>query len=261
MSAPFEISFARALRDPAQPIPCGITAPNAAIPTRRFAVYRNNVVAGLVKALKSRFPAVEKIVGEEFFAAMARAFVRERPPSSPLLATYGDEFAAFITAFEPARELTYLADVARLEAARTRAYHAADATPVGAVEFAALDASAVGSIRVDLHPSAEIVRSPHPMVTIWAMNSGERELASIDNWHGEDALVVRPYLDVEVRLLPSGGAAFLLALARARPLGEAAAAALADHPEFDLTCNLAGLIDSGLVRNIVVADPEKHGLP
>ena len=35
-------------------------------------------------------------------------------------------------------------------------------------------------------------------------------------------------------LLPSGGAAFLLALADGRPIGEAAAAGLADHPEFDL---------------------------
>src|SRR6266852_5119664 len=132
MLEPFEASFAGALLDAERPIPRGITAHNAAIPTRRFAIYRNNVVAGLVKALKSRFPVVEKIVGEEFFAAMARVFVVERPPRSPVLAIYGDEFATFIAAFEPARELAYLADVARLEAARTRAYHAADATPVDA---------------------------------------------------------------------------------------------------------------------------------
>ena len=117
MLAPFETSFADALLNADQPIPCGITAHNAAVPARRFAVYRNNVVVGLTKALKHRFPAVERIVGEEFFAAMARVFVLERPPRSPLLATYGDEFAPFIRAFEPARELPYLADVARLEAA------------------------------------------------------------------------------------------------------------------------------------------------
>ena len=132
MLAPFEAAFAGALLDPKQPIPHDVTAHNAVVPTRRFAVYRNNVVTGLVKALKSRFPVIEKIVDEEFFAAMARAFVVERPQRTPLLATYGDEFAAFIAAFEPARELAYLADVARLEAARTRAYHAADATPVDA---------------------------------------------------------------------------------------------------------------------------------
>jgi hypothetical protein len=132
MLAAFETPFADAQLNADQPVPQGITAHNAAVPTRRFAVYRNNVVVGLVKALRYRFPVVEKIVGEEFFAAMARVFVIEQPPRSALLTTYGDEFAAFIAAFEPARELPYLADVARLEAARTQAYHAADAAPVDA---------------------------------------------------------------------------------------------------------------------------------
>jgi hypothetical protein len=257
MLASFEISFADALLNADQPIPHGVIAHNTAVPVRRFAVYRNNVMVGLGKALRSRFPVVEKLVGEEFFAAMARLFVTAQPPRSPLLATYGDGFPAFIAAFDPARELPYLADVARLEAARTRAYHAADATPVGADCFAALDSASIGNIRIDMHPSAEIVRSPHPIVTIWAMNSAERELAPIENWHGEDALVIRPHLDVQVRTLPPGGAAFLLALAAGRPLGEAAELAGADDPDFDLTYNLAGLIGSGLVRNIVL--PESKG--
>ena len=251
MLAPFEASFAQALLDPERPLPDGIS------PARRFSVYRNNVVAGLVKALASRFPAVKRIVGEEFFTAMARAFVVARPPRSAVLASYGEEFADFIAAFEPARDLAYLADVARIEAARTRAYHAADATPVGAGEFAALDVDAVAGLRLTLHPSAEIIRSAHPIVTIWAMNSGERALSPIDDWCGEDALVARPSLDVEVRLLPQGGAAFLLALAEKRTLGEAADVALAECSEFDLTGNLAGLIGWGLVRNIIPSEPER----
>jgi hypothetical protein len=261
MHASFETSFADALLNADQPIPCGITAHNAAVPARRFAVYRNNVVVGLGKALKARFPVVEKIVGEEYFAAMARVFVTEQPPRSPLLATYGDNFPAFIAAFEPARELPYLADVARLEAARTRSYHAADATPVGADHFATLDANTVGDIRIDMHPSTEIVRSAYPIVTIWAMNSGEQELAPIENWRGEDAVVSRPYLEVEVRALPPGGAAFLLVLAAGRRLCEAAETALADDPNFDLACNLAGLIGSGLARDIVFPEPKSCPQP
>jgi hypothetical protein len=258
MTSPFQTSFAEALLDAGRPPPRGIVAPQAEVPARRFAVHRNNIVSGLMKALKSRFPVTEKIVGEEFFAAMTHVFALERPPRSPLLATYGDGFADFIAAFEPSRELAYLADVARLEAARTRAYHAADATPVEAQCFAALDPGTVGDVIVELLPSTEIVRSPHPIVTIWAMNAGERDLAPIENWNGEDALVVRPYLDVEVRLLPPGAAAFLLALADSRPIGEAAATGLADHPEFDLSLNLAGLIGSHLVRN-VIPKPEQRG--
>jgi Putative DNA-binding domain len=263
MSAPvtlssFEQCFAQALLDPGQPIPQGIVAHNAQSAARCFAVYRNNVVAGLVKAIEARFPVVEKIMGEDFFAAMARAFVLERPPRSPLLATYGDEFADFIDTFEPAREVPYLSDVARIEAARTRTYHAADATPIGAGELAALRADALIGLRIDLHPSLEIVRSEHPIVTIWAMNSGAQKLAPIETWSAEDALIVRPYLDVEVRLLPPGGGAFLGALAEGRSLGEAANAALADHPDFDLTGNLAGLIGWGLVRSVILPEPNER---
>ena len=261
MHASFEASFAGALLDPSRPVPCGGTACSAAIATRRFAVYRNNVVVGLVQALKRRFPAVEKIVGDEFFGAMARAFVAQRPPRTPLLATYGDEFADFIAAFAPARELVYLPDIARLEAARSRAYDAADAVPVDSSRFAALDASAIDGVRIALHPSVEIIRSQYPIVTIWAMNCGERELAPIVAWRGEDALVVRPRLDVEVRPLPPGGAAFLLALAAGRPLSEAADVAQADDSMFDLASNLAALIGWGPVCDIVVAQTHQDGSP
>ncbi len=258
MPAPFETSFATALRDPERPIPHGLIAPGAAVPARRFAVHRNNVVAGLVQALKARFPVVEKLVGEEFFAATARVFVAKQPPRTPLLAAYGDDFPAFLARFEPARELLYLADIARLEAARTRAFHAADAVPLDADRFATLDADSIGDVRIDLHPSAEIVCSPHPIVTIWAMNSGERELAPIENWRGEDALVIRPRLDVEIRLLPPGGAAFLRALADSLPLGKAAEDAEAACPAFDLTANLAGLVGWGLVRDLVTPAPSHN---
>lgn len=264
MSAPemrpsFEQSVAQALLDRGGPVPQGIVARNGQSAARRFGVYRNNVVAGLVKAIEARFPAVEKIVGRDFFVAMARDFVFARPPRSPVLATYGDEFADFISTFEPARELPYLADVARVEAARTRAYHAADATPLGASQLEAVGADALVGLRVDLHPSLAIVRSEHPVVTIWAMNSGELDLAPIENWSAEDALIARPHLDVEVRLLPPGGAVFLRALGDGRSLGEAAEAALAERSEFNLAINLAGLIGWGLIREVIVAQAKECG--
>lgn len=250
----FETPFAQALLDPGRGVPAGITSHTAATPARRFAVYRNNVAVGLVNALRKRFPAVERIVGEEFFAAMARVFVAGHLPRSPLLMIYGDEFPDFIAAFRHAAELPYLADVARLEAARTRAYHAADAEPLGAGDFAAVAAANLADLRVSLHPSVEVVRSEHPIVTIWAMNSGLAELSAIADWRGEDALVARPQLEVEVRTLPPGGAAFLHALARGETFAAAAEGAMAAHNEFDLAANLAGLIGAGLVAAIVRPD-------
>ena len=138
-SATFQESFATALLDADRPVPGAVTSHTARAPRKRFAVYRNNVIVGLVAALRTQFPATERIVGEDFFAAMARVYVVTEPPRSPILVAYGDGFPGFIASFAPAAELPYLADVARLEVARTRAYHAADAAPLDPSRWEGLD--------------------------------------------------------------------------------------------------------------------------
>jgi hypothetical protein len=109
-------------------------------------------------------------------------------------------------------------------------------------------------MRVVAHPSAQIVRSRYPIVTIWAMNAGEKELAAISDWRGEDALVTRPGLDVLVQSFPSGGAAFLAALFRGEDLSAAANAAIAEDGEFDLATNIAGIVKSGALADILTSD-------
>jgi hypothetical protein len=245
MLAAVQSDFTRALFDPDLPPPEAVSAHTGRRPRKRFAVYRNNVVVSLIDALRAKFPATERIVGEEFFVAMARVFVTAHPPRSKILHTYGDDFGDFISAFEPAATVPYLADVARLEAARTRAYHAADAEPLTPAAFANIEADAIGSLRLTLHPSLHVLRSRHPVVTIWAMNAGEIALGPIDDQAAEDALVLRPHLAVMVQSLPPGGAAFLETLADGLTLGEAAERAAADDARFDLTANLAGLIGAG----------------
>ncbi|HLP70465.1 MAG TPA: DNA-binding domain-containing protein [Rhizobium sp.] len=229
--------------DPAPPQ--GLTAWNGT-PDRRFGVYRNNVMVGLTAALQGRFPVVERLVGPDFFAAMARAFIVTHPPMSPLLLAYGDALPAFLEGFEPAASLSYLADVARLEIARSRAYHAADAAPLDPAELAAIPPESLASLRFRPHPSLAILRSSHPVVTIWAMNAGEADPTPIGDWSGEDAAVVRPEMFVEARRLPPGGAVFLQSLADGLPLGEAAVRALEENNDFDLSTNLAGMLDAGL---------------
>lgn len=247
MFAALQSDFAQALLDPDRAMPDDLTSHTARHPGKRFAVYRNNVVVSLVNALRTKFPATERIVGDEFFAAMARIYVTAHPPRSKILHTYGDDFGDFIAAFEPASGVPYLADVARLEAARTRAYHAADAQPLAAEAFSNIDPQSVGTLRLTLHPSLQVLRSPHPVVTVWAMNAGEIELGPVDLDAAEDALILRPALTVTVRGLPPGGAVFVLALSSGATLAEAAANAASADPRFDLTANLAGLVGSGAV--------------
>src|SRR5271166_952215 len=114
--------FASSLMNGAKPVPAAIRGAACGPAERRFAVYRNNVMVGLVNALATRFPVTLRLVGE--------------PPRSPVMLLYGTTFPTFIKRFEPAAAIPYLSEVAWLEMARGRAYHAADAKPLDASAFA-----------------------------------------------------------------------------------------------------------------------------
>ena len=244
-------AFARALLDATHAVPATIRGAARRKADRRFAVYRNNVVAGLVDALAQRFPVVCRLVGDEFFRAMARVYATARPPASPLMMLYGETFPEFIDEFAPAAALPYLGDIARLELARGRAYHAADAAaPAGAQIFAGLGGERLGRLRVKLHPSASIVASSHPIVSIWQVNNDPDHAVPIAPWAAEAALVARPYADVEVRRLPPGAAAFLSCLSRHGAMAEAVEAGTAASAEFDLVESLSLLIAANVVIGI-----------
>ena len=245
MSLDTQMRFAAAVSDADGFLPEGVVAWSGPRPERRFGVYRNNVAMALTGALAARFPITEQIVGKDFFAAMALEFVRRHPPRSPLLLAYGDDFAGFVAQFEPVQELTYLPDVIRLEAARSKAYHAEDMAPLDSAVLAAVVPERLADLCFQPHPSLSILRFAHPAVTIWAMNAGEIELAPIENWSGEDAIVVRPQMIVNIHRLTPGGATFLAALADGEMLAVAVSAAANDAPDFDLSANLAGALQAG----------------
>jgi len=245
-----QTTFAAALLDRTKAIPAGLVSWSSDKPSKRFDVYRNNVSSGLAQALAIRFPAVEAIVGKEFFAAMAKAYIERDPPSSPILLHYGAGFADFVATFEPVASVPYLADVARLENARVEAYHAADAVTLARESLATIAVDHADSLTFRIHPSFAVVRSKFPILTIWAMNSGEIPVELITDWSPQDALIIRPRLHVLTRLLPPGGAVFLEALAAGQTLGAAGECALDTIAQFDLTANLIGMFQAELVTAV-----------
>ncbi|MGE0846572.1 MAG: DUF2063 domain-containing protein [Flavobacteriaceae bacterium] len=244
-------AFAAALRDPAAAVPDGVTAWTGSAPKRRFDVYRNNVYSSLADVLAGRYPAVERLVGAEFFRAMARVFIDAAPPSTPMLMEYGEGFADFLDGFPPVSELAYLGDVARIEWAWNLAYHAADAAPLTPQALERLVPEMLPSVRFAMHPSLQLATSSFPAYRIWRANREEEDPGGIDLASGgEDTIVVRPHLSVEVRPLPAGAYRFVAGLRRGDNLGEAAIAA-SETPGFDLALNLRELIRLGAFSGVV----------
>ncbi|CCJ09096.1 DUF2063 domain-containing protein [Methylocystis sp. SC2] len=234
-------AFVRALLDPELPPPHGLETPGGLPPERRFAVYRNNVCVGLVDALTERFPICSQLVGDEFFRAMAQCYVRERLPRTPMLFEYGDAFATFVSEFEPARDLPFLPDVARLEYAVGQAYHAADAAPLPLDVIRALPLDRLESATAAFHPSTHVIASKHPIVSIWRRHMSDEKMTPVEQDRGEEALVVRPKLAIKVTALPAGGSAFVDALKSGGTFGEAVNAATRVAADFALTACLREL--------------------
>jgi len=254
MAGDIEAAFAAAVVKRDEPVPEGITSWTGNRPARRFGIYRGNVSGALIEALGVRYPVVARLVGEEFFRAMTREYALTHLPKSPVLIHYGGDYPDFIARFEPAEGLTYLADVARLESAYWQAYHAADAVPLAAERLAAVAPDALPGLTFRFHPAAFIVASAWPIVSIWETNSHDAEVRAVDLEKGEDALVTRPELSVEVRRLPVGAAMFLSALKDGETLGEAATKAMSAAPGFDLARNLAGLMETQVLTGFSDGD-------
>lgn len=253
-AVPSQADFAAALLDPGRAVPQGLHAWNGSDPSARFAVYRNNVVVSLVQALADGFPVVQRLVGDEFFAAMAGVYVRAQPPFSPVLAEYGDGFADWLAGFEPVTGLPYLPDMARLERARVRAHHAADVAALDATALAGRlhECHRIDRLRLAIHPAATAVVSDWAVASLWAAHQcdGDAAIGQVAVDRAESALVHRDGDDVLVRPIGRADAVFVQALQSARPLAaavEAAALAAAAQTPFDVTAALSLLIRLGCI--------------
>jgi hypothetical protein len=221
----------------------------------RLAVYRHHVLATLTSVLNEAYPVVARLVGEDFFAYAADAFVRRHPPGTPCLFEYGAGFADFVAAFPPCRDLAYLPDVARLEWAMHAALHAEDTRAADLDGLREISPDALGGVTLRVDPSLTLVSSPWPVDVIWRANQpGADSNATIDLGTGGVRIEIRRLgADVVWRTLPGPDHAFRAALASGRALEASADAALALDADFDLTRALATLFDEGLVVGVEVS--------
>lgn len=236
-------AFAAALFDPAA-APAGVTTARGKPDPARFAIYRNNVFVALIKPLETRFPVVRQLVGDDFFRAMARQFVLASKPASPLIMQYGDEFPAFIRNYPAAATLPYLADVAVLEAAWTRAYHAADAAPLELSSLAAIAVEDLLASPLNAHPAAALISSQFPIGSIWAAHQAAA-VSPVTDWKPETVLIARPAYDVVLHVVPAGDAEFADAVLDGIAPGPAAEMVLLHNPDFDFGAALTGMISLG----------------
>lgn len=237
----FQAEFSRALMaaDPS-------ARPMGLDPTMegRFAIYRNNVHRGLGDALIAAYPVVAKLVGEDFFRAMAQGFFRAEPTRTGSLALYGAGFAEFIDGFDAAASLPYLSDMARLERARLEVLHEADEMVLDANSLAAFGGD-LAACRFVARSACWLVNSAFPIHAIWMRQQvGSTQPEPIVQ-QAENILITRPGMTVRQIVLDDGGAVFARCLLDGMTVADGYEAAIKCDPQFDVTSAFAQLIAAG----------------
>ncbi len=78
-------------------------------PTYRLSIHQRHYEASLAKAIVTRFPAMEWLLGSAFIGQAASAFVRQYPPVAPCIAEYGEGFPRFLAGLPSAKTMPWIA--------------------------------------------------------------------------------------------------------------------------------------------------------
>ena len=188
----------------------------------RLRIYRNTCRSVLAETLRMTYPAVERLVGRDFFDMAADRFILACPARSAYLNEYGGELADFLSTFEPAKALAYLPDVARFEWALSAAANAVDAPVVDPGALAAVDAEEHASLRFEPHPSVRLLVLAYPadQIADAVLSADDAAIAEVDLSSGPVSLAVhRGPGGVEAQRLERHAYDFVSRLCAGEPLG------------------------------------------
>lgn len=226
---------------------------------QRFAIYQNNVFYSLTTALGDLYPVIKKLVGDDFFTGTAGVYFRQHPPQKAAMVFLGENFADFLRNFEHTKTMAYLPDVAALELARHRAYHAVDKAPLTAEAMALVAPELLAQSMIKLHPSLQCIQSPEPIFSIWQNNQEEasdshkaaNQQESVQLGEPQQVFIVRPVYSVDMYQVPDDIYAFIQYLQQGCTLTKAIENTLEKHADFNVGNSIQFGLQAQLFSDII----------
>ena len=241
-----QAAFGAALFDAAhEPALAGVLADDGKL-SRRLAIYRGNLTAHWERALGNACPVLRTLVGEAFFAGLARAYGRSHPSLDADLNRFGAQLAAFVSGFAPLADYPYMADMARLEWALHCAHYAAEAPVLTAADLAVLNPAQLEERRFVLHPACALYKSDWATVALWLAHQPGGPAFPDDMAAPCFGVIVRSGWRAQVLPLDRAAFAALQGLAEGASFGDALDAAFEVDEKFDA----AGRLNQWLAQGI-----------
>lgn len=225
----------------------------------RIGIYRNNVFTNLREALRTLYPVINQLVGEDFFNYAADEFIRRYPSPAGDLNQFGKHFAVFLTEFDPVAELIYLPDVAQLEWYAHQCYHAAAHSSLDLERLATIPPDMYDHLQFDFNPACRLMTSVYPVHRIWQVNqanySGD---PSVDLTDGGVHLLIQRHQDlIELQTLEAAEWTLLTELAARANFATASQKAMQLEPDLDLGRILAKFVMQSTLVDFQLVVPHK----
>ena len=242
-------AFGAALADAARVPPL---APRLKGDPGRLGIYRGNLGSTWRRALASAYPLLRRLLGEEAFDGLARAYGRVQPAQDPDLNRFGAGLAGFLPDDE---ERSWLPDLARLEWSVHASWYAPDAPESadgGALPvLASLSPQQFEASRAILHPSLHLHSSDWATAALWLSAQADGPPAPAGMARPCHALILRARWQVAVRAIDAAQAAALARLADGENFGAAFDAAFDLDEDAPVAAWLDGWLKSGVLAGIV----------
>ncbi len=144
-----------------------VLAPRAGMTdTRRLDVYAGGYPTRIYEALTETYPSVKRVLGDQAFLSLAGRYAVRHPSRSYNLSAVGDQLPEFLHTDPLTGPLPFLPELAALDRAAMRAFHAWAKEPLDPKTLAAVGPERLGDCRFTFQPETVLMDSTWPIATI-----------------------------------------------------------------------------------------------
>ena len=214
-------------------------------------IYRNGFFKSSIESLKSNFPTVLSLVGEEFFDNIAAKFVSEAPPSNVALMNYGENFIDYL--LNSLKDLDYIHEFAKLDWHWLQCLNGSDDQAMDVEQFQQLIAQhdEIDSLPIGLISSMIPLTLNYPILDLWrqlkqATISEQQELYPKQQF----IMLWKISGQVQGKALTDSEWTFMQKFYESQSLSVAAEAAFSENPEFDMSQIFSQLLENQLLKQV-----------
>lgn len=173
--AQIQTLFRRHMTDGDQGIVPHIQTIGKVSPAERVSIYENAYFARLIGALATDYKVLGLALGDVEFAALAKAYILEKPSHYFTLRWFGQDFAQFLSE-QKGEHAPLMAQLAAFEWAFVNAFVSADVSMRALEKIGSVPADAWPALSFSFHPSLQILEQSWDVLNYWRAGRAEEDL-------------------------------------------------------------------------------------